>query len=294
MLTSLLVYIACGAGDPAVPSELVRFTPHEGNPIFQPAGPGHWDAFIRERGWILRENDGYHLWYTGYDNPEGPMKLGYATSPDGIAWTRHPDNPIYTEHWVEDMMVVKLGDTYYMFAEGKDDVAHLLTSTDRVHWTRQGKLDVRTADGQPLSPGPYGTPTALYENGIWYLFYERNDEGIWLATSKDMKVWTNVQDDPVIQRGPERYDLTMLALNQIVKRGDRYYAFYHGTGPDNGPDRWTTNVAISPDLVRWEKYRGNPILGEDNSSAILVPDGDRFRLYSMHRAVNLYLPEVQP
>ena len=28
----------------------------------------------------------------------------------------------------------------------------------------------------------------IKEKAVWYLFYERDDLGIWLATSKDLKV----------------------------------------------------------------------------------------------------------
>lgn len=285
----MVVCSALAVGE--IPSELVSFVPFEHNPVFTAGASGQWDAAIRERGWILKEGDTYHMWYTGYVMPESnPKKLGYATSKDGITWTRYPGNPIYTDRWVEDMTVLKDGDTYYMFAEGADDQAQLLTSKDRVHWTFQGVLDIRLADGSPIPKGPFGTPAVWRENGTWYLFYERDDTGIWVATSKDLKTWTNVQDEPVIRRGPERYDLTMLALNQIVKHKGRYYAYYHGTGPDNGKDRWTTNVAVSDDLVHWTKYAKNPVLGEDNSSAILVPVDGAYRMYAMHRAVNLYMP----
>ena len=94
-----------------------------------------------------------------------------------------------------------------------------------------GPTEVRSTSARPtaspISPGPYGTPTAWFENGTWYLFYERGDQGVWLATSKDLKIWTNVQDDPVIAMGPEPYDKTAVAVNQIVKRDGFYYAFYH-------------------------------------------------------------------
>lgn len=293
-MVQLCICLLALGGSASAPPELVDFAPYEGNPVFEAAGPGHWDEQIRERGWILKEDDGYHLWYTGYSQADGVMKLGYATSPDGIAWTRHPGNPVYTETWVEDMMVVKRGGTYYMFAEGRNDEAQLLSSTDRVRWTRQGKLDIRKANGDPLEPGPYGTPAAFYEDGAWYLLYERNDEGIWVATSRDLRTWTNVQDDPVIKRGPEPYDVTMVALNQVIKHDGRYYAYYHATAPENGSDRWTMNVAVSPDLLRWEKYAGNPILPVDNSSGILVHDGTQYRMYTMHRAVRLYLPKPNP
>lgn len=276
---------------PVFPPVLVAFDAHAGNPVFTAAGGDHWDAKIRERGWILREDDGYRMWYTGYDGTGAGVKmLGLATSPDGLNWTRHGANPIYREHWVEDMMVVRHAGALYMFAEGRGDRAHLLTSKDGIHWTRQGRLDVRYADGRPLRAGPYGTPTAWVEDGTWYLFYERRDKGVWLATSKDRKVWTNVQDEPVLVPGPDDYDRDLIALNQIVKHDGRYYAYYHGTSTDRQPAMWTTCVAISTDLVHWTKYPGNPLLRENKSSGILVRDGERYRLYSMHDAVQVHFP----
>ena len=289
VLFAALVSVCGGA---VFPPELVEFAPYEQNPVFAGRGPGHWDEMIRERGWILREGGVYHLWYTGYaPSRSGVMQLGYATSPDGLTWTRYPANPIYTEHWVEDMMVVKQGGTYYMFAEGLNDRAHLLVSTDRIHWTRQGTLDIRMADGSPLPTGTFGTPTAFHEDNTWYLFYERNnDEAVWLAVSEDLTTWRNVQDEPVLKPGPDAYDRDMIALDQIVRYQRRYYAYYHGIGPSTRPPRWSTNIAVSSDLVHWEKYSGNPILEEDKSSSILVHDGRRFRLYSMHPAVCVHFP----
>lgn len=277
--------------EPSFPVELVEFQPYAGNPLFTGQGPGHWDAMIRERGWILREDDGYHLWYTGYLGARQDVKyLGYATSPDGLTWTRHPDNPVYDDHWTEDVMVVKHNETYYMFAEGRDDVPHLLTSTDRIHWTCIGKLDIRDTNGQPLTTGPRGTPVAWLENDTWHLFYERYDKGIWLATSKDMAVWTNVQDEPIFVPGPDPHDAKAIAFNQIIKHDGRYFAYYHGLGSAPPWDTWSTSVAASPDLLNWKKYPNNPIVRDNQSSGILVHDGKQYRLYTMHPAVAVHFP----
>ncbi len=279
--------------DEKFPPELVRFQPYEKNPVFKAAGPGHWDARIRERGWILRDGDRWQLWYTGYeDKPGAPMMLGYATSRDGLTWTRHEGNPIYKEHWVEDMMVVRHDGTYYMFAEGRDDRAQLLTSKDGLRWKREGQLDIRRSDGRPIAEGPYGTPTAWLEGGVWHLFYERSDKGVWLAKSRDLKTWTNVSDEPVLRPGPGDYDKEMIALNQIIRHGGRYYAYYHGTGETGKRRHWSTNVATSTDLVHWEKYAGNPLLPVEanKSSGILVHDGKQFRLYTMHDEVHVHFP----
>jgi sucrose-6-phosphate hydrolase SacC (GH32 family) len=292
LLATYVLSTASLAGE-KFPPELVRFRPYEKNPVFKAGGLGHWDARIRERGWVLREGDRWHLWYTGYDGTrEGLKMLGYATSRDGLKWARHGEAPIYKEHWVEDMMVVRHEGTYYLFAEGRGDRPQLLTSKDGIHWKREGQLDVRRKDGRPIERGPYGTPTAWRENGVWHLFYERSDKGVWLAKSRDLKTWTNVSDEPVLRPGPGQYDKQLIALNQIVQHAGRYYAYYHGSGDAANPRRWTTNVATSTDLVRWEKYAGNPLLPleANKSSGILVHDGQQFRLYTMHDEVHVHFP----
>ena len=265
------------------PSEMVSFRTADLNPIFAGTGDSaDWDQHIRERGYILREDEVYHLWYTGYqDKPDAELHLGYATSPDGIHFTRYPDNPIFAESWTEDMMVLKDGDRYLMFAEGRHDIAHWLTSGDKIHWSDRGSLGIRKTDGSKIDPGPYGTPTVWKEESMYYLFYERNDSAIWLATSRDLNTWTNLQDDPVIDRGPEWYDKYGVALNQIVKYKGLYYGYYHGT-PQPDWSLWNTNVAVSQDLIHWTKYKQNPILEENKSSGILVPDDEGFRMYTMH------------
>jgi hypothetical protein len=272
------------------PKSLVSWKPVVSEPVFQGAGDNAWDRKIRERGYILVEDGTYHLWYTGYNDDRSPTKfLGHATSADGLRWRRDAGNPLFTRSWVEDVCVVRHDGQYVMFAEGKDDIAHQMTSPDGIRWTDLGALDIRKTDGSKISPGPYGTPAAWFENGTWYLFYERGDRGVWLATSKDRQVWTNVQDTPVLACGPEPYDREAVAMNQVIKRDGVYYAFYHANSHRPWKD-WTTNIARSTDLVHWEKYPGNPIVQNNCSSAVLVhgPRGDR--LYTMHPEVRVFEP----
>lgn len=271
------------------PSELVAFTPYQSNPVFKAAGQDAWDQKIRERGYILFEDSMYKMWYTGYNGDDTVVKhLGYATSRDGINWTRYPQNPIFTGKWTEDMCVLKNGGKYHMFAEGRNDVAHALVSDDGIHWQEEGDLKIFTIDGKQI-PGPYGTPTVWIENGTWYLFYERNDEAIWLARSKDHISWTNVQDEPVLKKGPEKYDAGAVAANQVVKYNGRYYIYYHASSdPMLSATAWSSNVAMSTDLVHWKKYPNNPIVQGDHSSPITVWDGTAYRLYTMHPEVYLY------
>ncbi len=275
------------------PAELVKWTPRPGNPVFAAAGPGHWDVKIRERGWILHNGDGFRLWYTGYDGKRDGMKLlGYATSADGLHWTPSPRSPLVRDHWVEDMTVIEHGGTYYMFAEGlHDNHAEMLTSRNGLDWKWEGPLEVLAADGKQPAQKPCGTPTVWVENDVWYLFYEWLDRGVWLAKTDDprSRVWTNVQEEPVLSPGPAAYDKDMIAVDQVIKHHGSYFAFYHGSGSgEKVPRTWNTSVARSTDLVHWKKYAGNPIVGDNKSSGMVVPVGSGYRLYTMHDRVDVF------
>jgi hypothetical protein len=128
------------------------------------------------------------------------------------------------------------------------------------------------------------------ERGAWYLFYEVGDKGVWLAKTTDprSRVWTNVQDEAVLKLGPAAYDGDMIAIDQIIKRGNAYFAIYHSSRGDTMPRVWTTSIARSTDLVRWKKYAGNPIVVGDKSSGVVVPVKGGYRLYTMHDQVDVF------
>jgi sucrose-6-phosphate hydrolase SacC (GH32 family) len=100
-----------------------------------------------------------------------------------------------------------------------------------------------------------------------------------------------VCDEPVLACGPEAYDRHGVAFDQIVSFRGRYYAYYHAS-PAADRSTWQTCVATSTDLVHWEKWAGNPLLPVDpehpkRSSATLVHDGERHRLYTTHPDVRV-------
>lgn len=289
---ALVIFFSCNSVDESeFAPEMVQFSPYAKNPVFTHGDSAAWDNQIRERGFILNEDSIYKMWYTGYRDRDTAIKyLGYATSKDGINWYRYPGNPIYTTRWTEDVMVFRHEGKYHMYAEGTNDVAHLLLSDDGIHWEDQGDLKIQNAKGDTL-PGPYGTPTVYVEDGKWYLFYEKNDVAIWLATSTDKLHWKNVSDEPVLKPGPESYDLGAVAVNQIIRHDGKYYMYYHATadpGWQSKSGAWNSNAAMSTDLVHWKKYQHNPLVDGDHSSPIVVPVGKNIRLYTMHPEVWMY------
>ena len=289
-----LLLLVCLLSCPALadfPKALTEFSSQQSEVQFT-GRPGHWDAKIRERGFILHEPGGlYKMWYTGYDGGRDSVKnLGYAVSPDGINWSRL-SQPLRNE-WIEDVYVVKHQDRYHMLAEDRDDHVIYLTSSNGIDWSEPVNIEIRTTKGEALSDGPYGTPTFLRKNHRWYLFYERQDLAVWLAASTDLLHWTNVDDDPVLELSDKKHESVMLALNQVFPYEGRYYVLYHATGDREKPRTWTSNIAVSKDLLHWTKFDGNPILpsAHNRSSPIFVNSGGGLRLYTTHDSVQWHRP----
>ncbi len=70
----------------------------------------------------------YKMWYSGGDIYE-PDAIGYATSPDGLVWTKYKNNPIFSsdknivweQHKVAAAHIFKHNDWFLMFYIGYED-----------------------------------------------------------------------------------------------------------------------------------------------------------------------------
>ena len=266
------------------PQALVEFAAKTAEPVLQPGPPGSWDERITERGWFMYEDGMYHAWYGGWSGAynhasQNFVKLGYASSNDGVNWTKHPDNPIYTEHWTEDMSIVKNGNTYYMYAEneftgdGNGATIDLYTATDKINWTRHG---VVLAPRIGWEANDVGTPTVWKEGNKWFMLYEGFDNGagkVGLATSTDGKNWTRFAGNPVLMNSVN--PALDIAIDSVIKQRNVYYAYGHY---DTGEGVWAGGLFTSTDLINWKAYPGNPIL---DNSAVLVDNGVNYFMYGI-------------
>lgn len=68
----------------------------EPKPIL-PLGPkGSWDEHSLAGPCVLELEDGFHMWYLGSGAYKGKTawRIGHATSPDGLNWTKSAKNPV--------------------------------------------------------------------------------------------------------------------------------------------------------------------------------------------------------
>lgn len=63
------------------------------NPVLDPS-PATWDSRFVWDPFVLNLTGTLHMWYMGSDTSYLDGQIGYATSPDGVNWIKHPSNPV--------------------------------------------------------------------------------------------------------------------------------------------------------------------------------------------------------
>ena len=76
----------------ATSPEGITWTRNAGNTLFENAPPGSWDYPRVQASSMVKDETGFKMWYSGgsYMN----WRIGYATSEEGLSWTRSPWNPV--------------------------------------------------------------------------------------------------------------------------------------------------------------------------------------------------------
>ena len=137
---------------------------------------GAWDSDNVGRPSVLLENGVYKMWFDG--THAGQRHVGYATSTDGLTFTKHAANPLVLNAGAVD--VKKIGGVYVMVAEGQDGT-YWYTSPDGVCWASKGRLfglSGRTYDafGQvtPFLEVENGALSAVWFGGASVVTWNRN------------------------------------------------------------------------------------------------------------------------
>ena len=130
-----------------------------------------------------QDTGSYKMWYSGGEQYE-PDAIGYATSKDGIHWTRYSQNPVFkaepAHSWeqakVTAAQVERYGDWYLMFYIGFRDVDHaqigVARSKDGIsNWERlPANPIIRPGKGEWDADACY-KPFAIFDGNKWLLWY---------------------------------------------------------------------------------------------------------------------------
>jgi beta-fructofuranosidase len=85
------------------------------------------------------------------------------------------------------------------------------------------------------------------------------------ATSQDLLNWTVIEDALAISESPA-FDSYTTWTGSVVKNSDgKWFMFYTGTSREDGGDIQSVGLAISEDLITWQKYSNEALVRADES-----------------------------
>jgi predicted GH43/DUF377 family glycosyl hydrolase len=158
---------------------------------------------------------------------KGTSSLGYATSRDGIHFERRSEPVLFAEApyekggGVEDPRLVKFGKTYYLTytgynnvdgvgADKKDAQLCLATSTDLMHWQRQGIIFPAYKGKWNVKWTKSGAIVPKKINGKYWMYFLGDQLGrdtqMGVAYSTDLLHWTEALDHPVLSSRAGSFD----------------------------------------------------------------------------------------
>jgi len=176
----------------ATSSDGIHWTEYASNPILTPGSAGSWDEQRVYHVAVIKDGSTYKMWYSG-QNLAAQRQIGYATSTDGIHWTKYSPNPVLSGSgtpgaWdyggVREPSVVKLAGIYYMWYAGWDGSSYgasgsaiwkigLATSSDGIGWTKSPSNPVLTASVSGWDSEEVYSPSVVYDSSsstyqMWY------------------------------------------------------------------------------------------------------------------------------
>jgi hypothetical protein len=185
---------------------------------------------------ILIENGVWKLWYHSY-GVDAKRRIGYATSPDGVNWTKRatPVLDVGTANSLEGQYVVeprvfKVDGGYRMYytanAVGQTDVGtarwFYATSADGINWKRRGQVWSKQTD----------TGIGIVFDGVrWHAWYGLAFQGLAYASSADGLNWIDGPGNPVLTLNPDASAPDSEGVGDSVsayRDGDEYRIMYTG------------------------------------------------------------------
>jgi predicted GH43/DUF377 family glycosyl hydrolase len=166
----------------AVSSDGINWTRISNAPVLSPGLPWEKVAVMCPHViWDDKEKV-FKMWYSGGEQYE-PDAIGYATSKDGISWTKYSNNPVFVNdpanEWekakVTACQIIKRRRDYLMFYIGFRDIDYaqigMARSKDGISkWERFGENPI-IKPGSAWDASAVYKPYAVPDKNRWLLYY---------------------------------------------------------------------------------------------------------------------------
>lgn len=206
-----------------------------------------WERSEVSPNGLLFEDGVFKLWYHGggYPGPGGQRlgaaRIGYATSPDGVTWTKHATPVLdiggagaFDEAQAAEPRVFHLASGYRMYYTGRNaagvNALGVATSPDGIAWTK--------AAGNPIIDsarwGNFWGGAFFLDGDTWHLWHgveSGSSSSLHYMSSADGLAWIDGPSNPVLGRNPDPNAADYGLVGDSVsgfRDGSTYRIFYTG------------------------------------------------------------------
>jgi beta-1,2-mannobiose phosphorylase / 1,2-beta-oligomannan phosphorylase len=235
----------------AISRDGITWTRDVHNPVLKPGSAGAWDsAGLPERGGgvVIFDEGKYKMWYDGFakNGRSISIQIGYATSDDGIDWQKYPGNPIlspgapgsFDDQMIFDPTVVHTGSSYVMYyaamSQSGVSAAGIATSSDGVHWTKTGRVQLPAE--QTWDSGVRALSSVTKLDDVFAMAYDGSQQSgqstnIGLGMSRDGVSWAPHNANPVVSAGAS-WSSEGVYEGAVVAVGSNYHIYFNGVDQD--------------------------------------------------------------
>jgi len=236
----------------------IHWQRYNANPVLLAGTPGSWDDEVVSHSKIILIDTTYHMWYGGTGvSPYYNYSAGYATSPDGINWTKY-DNPSTTNppfahsdpvltpgptgSWDSATLAGASfffdGDSFHVWYGGCDSqnwsngCIGYAKSADGINWIKYPDNPVFCGSDNSWDSFNSIAPCVIVDSSGYKMWYSGSDGShtrIGYAISVDGIIWT-AMDDYVLDIGnPGNWDDDYVGQPHVIFN-DTTYSMWHGGG----------------------------------------------------------------
>ncbi|MCK5292012.1 MAG: hypothetical protein KAR39_08365 [Thermoplasmata archaeon] len=222
--------------------------------IVDVGNPGDSDDTCASAGHVIFDEGLYKIWYSAYNQPTATWSIMYATSPDGMTFTKQgivlqvgaPGE--MDDDFVRDSMVLRNDDSglYEMFYTGQKNGVFgwrvfRATSTDGIIWQKLGVV----FSGSGAVGHPYVIRNSSGSYRMWFSQYDSVNWRIRYATSIDGQTWTD--EGLVLDIGsPGDPDSLHVYMPSVLIEPDGTHVMFYSTSNGNPFNIVDIHYATSP------------------------------------------------